>query len=151
MSWSKWGCTLRHQETADEQMMKTAYFLTATFPRKPPHFFASGIILFPNSPAHLLVSWRILIWNLETREEEIRKAESEAAFERKRKLYTTKQAHRPPVQITGSRWVCFLALFRLIHHFRLLLNCFPSRGQCKKQDFFCPEHASWQFLCSGCQ
>ena len=33
---------------------------------------------------HLLVSWRILIWNLETREEEIRKAEAEAAFERKR-------------------------------------------------------------------
>ena len=38
----KRGCTLRHQETADEQLMKTAYFLTATFPRKPPHFFASG-------------------------------------------------------------------------------------------------------------
>ena len=30
------------------------------------------------------MSWRILIWNLETREEEIRKAEAEAAFERKR-------------------------------------------------------------------
>lgn len=65
----------------------------APFARKPPRFLHPGIILFPNSPAHLLVSWRILIWNLETREEEIRKAEAEAAFERKRKLYTTKQAH----------------------------------------------------------
>ena len=37
-------------------------------------------------------------------------------------LHTTKQARRPPVQITGSRWACFLALFRLIHHFRLLLR-----------------------------
>lgn len=146
MSWSKWGCTSRHQETADEQMMKTAYFLTATFPRKPPHFFASGhntISKFTCTSARFLAHSHL---EPETREEEIRKAEAEAAFERKRKLYTTKQAHRPPVQITGSRRACFLALFRLMHHFRLLLNCFPSRGQCKKQDFFCPEHASWQFF-----
>ena len=118
MSWSKWGCTLRHQETADEQMMKTAYFLTATFPQKPPHFFASGIILFPNSPAHLLVSWRILIWNLE-------RAKRKSVKPRRKRHSSVSANCIQPSKPTDRLYKSQAAdgpLFRLIDHFRLLLR-----------------------------
>lgn len=91
--------------------MKTAYSLTATFPRKPPRFLHPGIILFPNSPAHLLVSWRILIWNLETREEEIRKAEAGAAFDRKRNCI---QPSKPTDRLYNSQAADGLAF---LHYF----------------------------------
>ena len=48
-----------------------------------------------------------------------------AASTCKRKLYTTNQARRPPVQITGSRRACFLALYYFRIHLRHLLAPFP--------------------------
>ena len=41
-------------------------------------------------------------------------------------LHTTKQAHRQPVQITGSRRACFLALYYFRIHLRHLLGAFSS-------------------------
>ena len=64
------------------------------------------------------MSWRILIWNLETREEEIRKAEAEAAFERKRNCI---QPSKPTDRLYKSQ-AADGPLFRLIDHFRLLLR-----------------------------
>ena len=64
--------------------MKTAYFLTATFPRKPPHFFASGhntISKFTCTSARVLAHSHLEPGNARRGKP---KAKAEAAFERKR-------------------------------------------------------------------